>query len=64
VEQPERDAEGKVQTTSGSGEATVSDIALENEAGQRVEVVDVGQPATLRVKVASKAACRAWCWAT
>jgi lipopolysaccharide transport system ATP-binding protein len=44
-----------VQTVSGTGEATVSDIALLDEAGQRVEVVDVGSPVTLEVKVATKA---------
>jgi lipopolysaccharide transport system ATP-binding protein len=47
--------EGKVQTVSGTGEATVSDIALLDETGQRVEVVDVGSPVTLEVKVAAKA---------
>jgi lipopolysaccharide transport system ATP-binding protein len=45
---------GKVQTVSGTGEATVTDIALLDEAGQRVEVVDVGAAVTLEVKV------RAW----
>ncbi len=44
-------ADGKVQTISGSGEATVGDIALLNEKGERVEVVDVGTPVTLEVKV-------------
>jgi lipopolysaccharide transport system ATP-binding protein len=47
--------EGKVQTVSGTGEATVSDIALFDEAGQRVEVVDVGSEVTLEVKVAARA---------
>lgn len=47
---------GKVQTISGTGEATVSDIALLDEDGQRVEVVDVGAPVTLQVKVRAKAA--------
>lgn len=47
---------GKVQTISGTGEATVSDIALVDEHGQRVEVVDVGAPVTLEVKVLAKAA--------
>lgn len=46
---------GKVQTISGTGEATVSDIALVDEHGQRVEVVDVGAPVTLEVKVLAKA---------
>ena len=44
-------ADGKVQTVSGTGEATVADIALLDENGERVEVVDVGSPVTLEVKV-------------
>ena len=36
--------DGSVQTISGTGEATVADIALLNERGERVEVVDVGSP--------------------
>ncbi|HEY1226427.1 MAG TPA: ABC transporter ATP-binding protein [Ramlibacter sp.] len=48
--------QGKVQTTSGTGEATVADIALLDEHGQRVEVVDVGAPVTLEVKVRTRAA--------
>lgn len=43
--------DGKVQTVSGTGEATVSDIALINEKGERVEVIDVGAALTLQVKV-------------
>jgi lipopolysaccharide transport system ATP-binding protein len=46
---------GKVQTVSGTGEATVTDIALLDEAGQRIEVVDVGAPVTLEVRVSAKA---------
>lgn len=44
--------DGKVQTISGTGEATVQDICLLDDAGQRLEVVDVGQAVTLRVDVA------------
>ena len=44
--------EGRTQTVSGTGEATVADIALLDEAGQRVEVVDVGSAVTLEVRVA------------
>ncbi len=40
--------DGKVQTVSGTGEAIVADIALLDEAGARVEVVDVGAAVTLR----------------
>jgi lipopolysaccharide transport system ATP-binding protein len=46
---------GKLQTISGTGEATVSDIALIDEHGARVEVVDVGSAVTLEVTVQAKA---------
>ena len=51
VVQQARD-DGRVETISGTGEATVADIALLNDKGERVEVVDVGAPVTLQVKVA------------
>jgi lipopolysaccharide transport system ATP-binding protein len=41
--------DGKIQTTSGTGEATVVDICLLDKQGKRLEVVDVGQNITLRV---------------
>ena len=44
--------DGRVETISGTGEATVADIALLNDKGEHVEVVDVGAPVTLRVTVA------------
>ncbi|MYN43995.1 ATP-binding cassette domain-containing protein [Pseudoduganella sp. FT93W] len=44
--------DGKLQVTSGTGEATVAEIALLNQAGEAVEVIDVGQQVTLRVTVA------------
>lgn len=47
--------DGKVQTISGSGEATVTDIALLDEQGQRVEAIDVGSDVTLAVKVKAHA---------
>ncbi len=47
---------GKVQTISGTGEATVTDIALVDEHGARVEVVDVGSAVTLEVTVQARAA--------
>jgi lipopolysaccharide transport system ATP-binding protein len=47
---------GKVQTVSGTGEATVADIALLDEHGERVEVVDVGASVTLQVTVRTSAA--------
>ncbi|MGZ8341546.1 MAG: ABC transporter ATP-binding protein, partial [Telluria sp.] len=46
---------GKVQTVSGTGEATVTDIALVDASGARVEVVDVGSAVTLEVTVQAKA---------
>lgn len=42
---------GKVQTVSGSGEATVEEIALLNKAGERIEVANVGQSITLNIMV-------------
>jgi len=49
-------SDGKVQTISGTGEATVTDIALLDEHGARVEVVDVGSAVTLKITVAARAA--------
>ena len=43
---------GKVQTVSGTGEATIQNVVLLDDTGQRVEVVNVGQPVELRVDVA------------
>ncbi|GAU02668.1 ABC transporter ATP-binding protein [Burkholderia stabilis] len=42
---------GAVQTVSGSGEALIEDVTLVDQAGQPVEVISVGQPVALRVKV-------------
>ena len=42
---------GRVQTTSGTGEATVVAISLLDERGEAVEMVGVGATVTLRVKV-------------
>jgi lipopolysaccharide transport system ATP-binding protein len=47
--------DGKVQTISGTGEAVVAEIALLNQEGNPIEMVDVGQPVTLRVVVETKA---------
>jgi lipopolysaccharide transport system ATP-binding protein len=44
-------AGGQVQTTSGTGEATVEAIALLNERGEPIEVAAVGARVTLRVQV-------------
>ena len=43
--------DGKVQTVSGTGEANVFDIILLDEKGGPVEVINVGQRVTLRIKV-------------
>ena len=48
-------ADGKLQTISGSGEATVEDIAMLNENGEQIEVVNVGQPVQLRIVVKATA---------
>jgi lipopolysaccharide transport system ATP-binding protein len=47
--------DGKVQTVSGTGEATVTDISLLDEKGQSIEIADVGQVVTLRVEVTVRA---------
>lgn len=47
--------DGKIQTVSGTGEASVVDIALLDTNGQRVEVVGVGEQVTLRVQVQTNA---------
>lgn len=44
-------AHGKIQTISGSGEATVRTIKLLGVDGAQVEVVDVGAPVVLSVEV-------------
>ena len=43
--------DGKIQTISGTGDATVTEILLLNADGQPVEVIDVGQEVTIRVTV-------------
>lgn len=43
--------DGKVQTISGSGEATIKEVSLLNDHRNRIEVVNVGQLVTLRVAV-------------
>jgi lipopolysaccharide transport system ATP-binding protein len=47
--------DGKIQTISGTGEATVVDICLLDKQGNRLDVVDVGQDVTLRVEVKAHA---------
>jgi lipopolysaccharide transport system ATP-binding protein len=43
--------DGKIQTVSGTGEATVIDITLLDVNGNRIEMVGVGQSVTLQVLV-------------
>lgn len=54
VEQSEAE-DGRLRTTSGTGEATVSEIKLLDNAGKALEMVGVGEPVTLSVKVHVKA---------
>ncbi|WP_199100153.1 ABC transporter ATP-binding protein [Dyella sp. ASV21] len=42
---------GKVQTTSGTGEAVVEKVGIYNAAGEPVEFINVGEPAELRIQV-------------
>ncbi len=50
IEQIEKE-DGKVETTSGTGEATVEKIGLYNLKGEIVEFVGVGDPVELRITV-------------
>jgi lipopolysaccharide transport system ATP-binding protein len=50
IMQQER-ADGRVATVSGTGDASIVDTALLNQNGERVEVVDVGEPVTLQVSI-------------
>jgi lipopolysaccharide transport system ATP-binding protein len=43
-------ADGRTRTSSGTGEATVTDIWLETAEGEKVEMVNVGTPVTLCVR--------------
>ena len=45
---------GRIQTISGTGEATVESIVLLNDKGEKVEVIDVGQQVTLNIVVKIK----------
>jgi lipopolysaccharide transport system ATP-binding protein len=44
---------GKMQTVSGTGEAQILDAWLDDNEGQRLEVIGVGQPVSLHIKVRS-----------
>lgn len=54
VRQQER-GDGKIETVSGTGEAAVTTIALVDEAGRALEMVDVGQPVHLRIEILAHA---------
>lgn len=43
--------DGRIQTVSGTGEAAVAEIGLFNAAGEKIEMVRVGEPVELRVVV-------------
>jgi lipopolysaccharide transport system ATP-binding protein len=47
--------DGRVQTTSGTGEASVVEIALFNERGDALEMVNVGEDVTLQIKMQANA---------
>lgn len=47
--------DGNVQTRSGSGEANFERISLHDSQGAPLEIVDVGQPVELRIRVGIKA---------
>jgi len=42
--------DGRVQTVSGSGEASIVDVSVLNARGEALKVVEVGAPVTLRVR--------------
>ncbi|MEM1254269.1 MAG: ABC transporter ATP-binding protein [Cyanobacteria bacterium P01_H01_bin.21] len=44
-------SDGKLQTTSGTGEARVESVALLNSDNEPIELVNVGQPISLEVNV-------------
>lgn len=44
-------ADGRSQTTSGTGEARVKNIHLLNEAGEAIEIINVGQQVHLQVDI-------------
>ena len=48
------DEEGRTQTVSGTGEATITGVSLLDAAGEALEVVDVDAPVTLEVLVRAR----------
>ena len=51
----EVNAQGRIQTTSGTGEATVEKISLLNESLEPIEVVAVGQKVKLQLAIRAEA---------
>lgn len=49
--QQHQQADGQVQTVSGTGEATVARIAIRDQTGKRLEVVPVGEDVVLEIRV-------------
>ncbi|CAH0263900.1 MULTISPECIES: ABC transporter ATP-binding protein [Pseudomonas] len=49
-------SDGRIKTVSGTGQATVAEINILNANGDPVEIIDVGAPVTLSVKVRVSAA--------
>jgi lipopolysaccharide transport system ATP-binding protein len=47
----EQRADGRIQTISGTGEATIKEIGLYNHEGNKIEVVTVGEAVELKVYV-------------
>jgi lipopolysaccharide transport system ATP-binding protein len=43
--------DGRARISSGTGEASVIDIAMVNDQGERIEYIDVGQKVTLTIQV-------------
>ena len=43
--------DGRLQTISGSGEATIDQVVLQNGQGEQLEVVNVGQPVQLKISI-------------
>ena len=42
---------GKIQTISGTGDATIIDVGLYNAVGDKIELAFVGEPVCLKVKI-------------
>lgn len=47
----ELSADGKVQTSSGTGEATICEVALMNDQHEVIDIVHVGQSVHIKIKV-------------